>query len=140
MVDQSIDIKIKNKGENVGVLSISSELSNSMEKKFENVEPKIVKGMKFNNIKMDDYLDTKTPIQYCDLPSHKTNIFLLEETEYTLSFVSNKKFNKDEIKVFDYLEKHSHGKSNIRFAHKNDVWICNVNFRGYVGKTFIDRG
>ena len=138
MIDQSIDIKIKNKGEIVGDLSISSRLNDSMEKKFENIKSKKVKGMTFKHIEKDYHLDTKTPIQYCDLPEHKTNIFLLEETDYTLSFVSNKKFNNDEINVFDYLEKHSHGKSNIRFAHKKDVWICNVNFRGYAGKTFID--
>ena len=138
MVDQSIDVVIKNKDEIMGVLSISSKLSDNICDKYQDIGSKKINGMDFKNIEKDYNLDKITPIQYCVLPSYSTSIFLLEETEYTLSFVASKNFKKGDIKVFDYLKTHNHGKSQMAFTHRNDVWIANINFRSYVGKTFID--
>ena len=138
MVEQSINVKIKTKKEVLGTLTISSNVNIQLYNKFKEIESKKIKGMVFNNIEKDFALDTYTPIQYCVLPSYSTNIFLLEETEYTFSFIPSKFVNIGELKVFNYLSDHSHGKSNIRFIHLNNVWIANVNFRGFAGKTFID--
>ncbi|WP_296879132.1 DUF2357 domain-containing protein [uncultured Methanobrevibacter sp.] len=138
MVEQSINIKIKTKEEVLGTLTISSNVNMQLDNKFKDIGSKKIKGIVFNNIEKDFALDTYTPIQYCVLPSYSTNIFLLEETEYTFSFIPSKFVNIGELKVFNYLSDHSHGKSNIRFIHLNNVWIANVNFRGFAGKTFVD--
>lgn len=139
MIEQSIHVKIKTKEGILGTLKISSDINSELDNKFKSIETKKVKGMTLNNIKKDYALDTYTPIQYCVLSSYSTDIFLLEETEYTFSFELNKKItNLDKLEVFDHLRKHVHGRSNFRFSHLKDVWIANVNFRGFAGKTFIN--
>ena len=139
MIDQSINVEIKTKEGTLGTLKIASTINSQLESYFCDIESKKVKGMVLENIRKDQVLDILTPIQYCVLPSHLTDFFLLEETEYTFSFISNSQFaNDDKLKVFDFLMDHSHGKSEIYFSHINDVWIANVNFRSFVGKTFID--
>lgn len=139
MVDQSINVEIKTKMGTLGTLKIASTINTQLESYFCDIESKKVKGMVLENIKKDHVLDISTPIQYCVLPLHLTDFFLLEETEYTFSFISNSQFaNDDKLKVFDFLMDHSQGKSEFYFSHINDVWIANVNFRSFVGKTFID--
>lgn len=136
MVKQKIEINVRDINETLGKLSITSFVDSNY--KFEDIRPKKIEGMLFYNISEDFSLDTKTPIQYCVSQSYSTPIFLLEETEYTFSFISDKNINKEDILVFNYLKNHRHGKSNMIFTNLNDVWIANVNFRGFAGKTFID--
>lgn len=139
MIEQSINAKIKNKEEIVGTLKIASKINTPLDERFNGIENKKVKGKILKNIKKDSTLDTYTPIQYCVLPSYATQFFLLEETEYVFSFELNKKFtNIDKLKVFEHLDNHKHGKSNITITTLDNAWVANVNFRGFAGKTFID--
>lgn len=139
VLEQKIEIKIENNNFEFGTLLISSKIKTESENEFSNIESKSITGMSFEYIEKDYILNNTTPIQYCPLTSHSTDIFLLEETEYNISFIANEKLNcLDEIVTFDYLKQHSFGESNISFNHWNNIWFANVNFRGYVGKTFID--
>lgn len=138
-IKQNVLMKVKYNDQEVGTLSISSEIKSEYEKDFINIEPKNVKRMNLEHIKRDDNLDNTTPIQYCPTTIHLNDIFLLEETEYTIKFVVNKNFErKKELKVFDHFKQHNLGRSEFKFNHEGNVWFCNVNFRGFAGKTFID--
>lgn len=139
VLEQKIEINIENNNLELGTLLISSKIKTELENDFSNIKPKNIKGMSFEYIEKDYIINNTTPIQYCPLTSHSTDIFLLEETEYNISFIANEKLNcMDEIVAFDYLKQHSFGESNISFNHWHNIWFANVNFRGYVGKTFID--
>ena len=130
VLEQKIEIKIENNNLEFGTLLISSKIKTESENEFSNIESKSIKGMSFEYIEKDYILNNTTPIQYCPLTSHSTDIFLLEETEYNISFIANEKLNcLDEIVAFDYLKQHSFGESNISFNHWNKIWFANVNFR-----------
>ena len=140
VVEQKIEIKINDDKENfLGTLSISSKIKGELQDTFVDIKSKKIKGMLLEHIGKDIKLNNYAPIQYCPLTAYSTDIFLLEETEYLISFVVNKNLpNKDDLIVFDYLKKNSEGKGNFSFNRLNDVWLANINFRGFAGKTFID--
>ena len=137
--EQKIEIKLKDKETYVGTLSITSKIKGEYQDIFSDIEPKKIKGMLLEYIGKDTELNNYAPIQYCPLSKYSTDIFLLEETEYLISFVVDKNLpNKDKLKIFDYLKRNSGGKGDFSFNHLNDVWFANINFRGFAGKTFID--
>lgn len=139
VVKQKIEIKLKDNGRFLGTLSISSTIKEELQDNFVDIKPKKIKGMILEHIKKDKELNNYAPIQYCPLVTYSTNIFLLEETEYLISFVVNKNLsNKHELNIFNHLKRNSEGKGNFSFNHLDDVWVANINFRGFAGKTFID--
>ena len=139
VVEQKIKIKIKDNEKFLGTLSITSQIKGELQKNFENIGPKKIKGMLLEHIGKDNKLNNYAPIQYCPLNSYSTDFFLLEETEYLISFVVNKNLpNKEQLNIFDYLKRNSASKINFNFNRLNDVWFVNINFRGFAGKTFID--
>lgn len=92
-----------------------------------------------NNIKTDSKLDDKTPIQYSKSCSDDfSNIFLLEETNYTLSFESeNNIFSNDEI-FFTLRNEFERQPLNMIDTHNKKFFTGLLNFHSYVGKTFLD--
>ena len=139
VVEQKIEIIVRYNDEEVGTLSISSKIKKESEDDFSTIKPQNVKGMLFEHIEKDHVLNNTTPIQYCPTTSHSTDIFLLEETEYNITFIVNEKFEgKNELNVFNHLKNHSERRRDIKFNHWNEVWFANVNFRSFAGKTFID--
>lgn len=139
VVKQKIEIKIKDKERFIGTLSITSKIKGELQDTFVAIEPKKIKGKLFEHIGKDKELNNYAPIQFCPLATYSTDIFLLEETNYLISFVVNKNLpNKEELIIFNHLKKNSEGKGNFSFNHLNDVWFANINFRGFAGKTFID--
>ncbi len=135
-VKQSIEVKFKD--EIVGTLTIKSKAPSFLDEKLKSVNPIKLANMTLTNITKDEKIDNYTPIQYCKLPTYTSSIFLLEETKYVLTFTVDKKINDEDLKVFSYLKNHEDSKSEFYFNHEKDVWIANINFRSYAGKSFID--
>ena len=135
-INQIIEVKFKDQIS--GRLTIKSKVPSFLEEKLKSTKPVKLQNMTLINISKDEKIDNYSPIQYCNLPTYNSNIFLLEETDYVLTFAIDKKYINEDLKVFNYLKNHKDSKSKFYFNHVNDVWIANINFRSYAGKAFID--
>lgn len=91
-----------------------------------------------DNVAIDTDIDDKTPIQYLKNTSNESvNIFLLEETNYTLSFESKfSNFSPDDV---FFTLKHFDNEVYSPIDTKNKKFFTGIlNFHSYVGKSFLD--
>lgn len=98
-------------------------------------------SLKLENIPIVDEPDNITPIQYCpDIGSNFAKLMFLEETEYQILFESS-----DVNATYDVLYSLTKINDNhfkpFRFSlgdTKNYKFAGTLNFRSYVGKSFLD--
>ena len=141
---QTVKIKVCDNEKLMGTLCISAD--NPFDSSLpEPVEPE--KNITLDNIHIEEEFDNYTPIQYCIIPNKSSNIYLLEETEYTIKFKAEPAFlNKSDISVLDKLknqkfpdEDDEKVKSKFTLEKVGDnYWYGNLNFKSYAGNIFID--
>lgn len=127
-IEQKIEICLKSKRRELGVFSISAPYNyiNSPTKKFNDI--------KLYNVP-ESTNSNKIPLQYQINPSEESaNIILLEETRYTIRFLSDEKL---EAIKFPSLE--NYGKDNFSKLSKDDnPFIGILNTGSFIGKSFFD--
>lgn len=138
MIEQKIIINLEDEFSNdLGTLTISS-IDPIREIKSVN---RVSNSLILENVDLVDEINNSTPIQYYDGGSQQfANIMLLEETEYQVLFESDdvnatyevlyslNKINKNHFKEFRFKLG-----DNTKFKLAGTL-----NFRSYVGKSFID--
>lgn len=91
-----------------------------------------------DNIPISTDIDNKTPIQYLkNISDESVNIFLLEETSYTLSFESKNSVFSNEDVFFSLKNFDNNVYSPIDTKNKR-FFTGLLNFHSYVGKSFLD--
>ena len=138
MIEQKVIIHLTDEDSNeLGVLSVSSmDYSSDRESSIN-----ISNSMSLNNISLVDEPDNLTPIQYWQNPTTNfANLMFLEETEYQILFES-----KDATASYDVLYSLTKMNSNhfkeFSFKLGDDKKyriVGTLNFRSYVGKSFLD--
>ena len=138
MIEQKIIIHLFDEdSKEMGILTISSIDYNS------NLESniKISSVLTLNNVLIVDEADNLTPIQYCEnISSNFANLMLLEETEYQVLFESDD-VNSDFDVLYSLTKINGRHFKQFRFSlgdHKKFKVAGNLNFRSYVGKSFLD--
>ena len=138
MIEQKVIIHLEDENSHeIGTLTVSSlDYRNDFESNIN-----ISQSLMLENIPIVDEPDNLTPIQYCpDIGANFAKLMLLEETEYQILFES-----RDASASFDVL--YSLTKINdthfkpFRFSlgdNKNYKIAGTLNFRSYVGKSFLD--
>ena len=138
MIEQKVIIHLTDEDSNeLGVLSVSSMDYSSDRESYINIS----NSMSLNNISLVDEPDNSTPIQYWQNPTTNfANLMFLEETEYQILFES-----KDATASYDVLYSLTKMNSNhfkeFSFKLGDDKKyriVGTLNFRSYVGKSFLD--
>ena len=138
MIEQKIIIKLTDEELNeFGTLTVNALDYNNADESNNNIQHSI----SLINVPTVDEPDNVTPMQYCpDIDANFANLMLLEETEYQILFES-----KDPIANYDIL--YSLTKINDNYFKEfrfdlgdNDNYKIagTLNFRSYVGKSFLD--
>lgn len=132
-MEQIITINLRN---NNGKISISTKTFQ------EYSDSKPNHNISLKNIPTDEDFNNYSSINYFTNPSYEfANIILSEETEYQLTFESNKKFNEKDIfptLKYDKFEFQPFTHIQIPQNDNNTIYVGILNFKGFVGKTFID--
>lgn len=126
----------------IGTFIIAKELKNEdFPEEFEfNPDDDIT----LKNIPIVDSPSDKNPIEYCEKPLNDfANIMILEATDYNVQFVFNDKVKQDsKIKEEDIFYTFKNGNFTIppynNFLNDSHIFGGFLNFKSYVGKTFID--
>ena len=138
MIEQKVIIHLTDEDSNeLGVLSVGSMDYSSDRASYINIS----NSMSLNNISLVDEPDNSTPIQYWQNPTTNfANLMFLEETEYQILFES-----KDATASYDVLYSLTKMNSNhfkeFSFKLGDDKKyriVGTLNFRSYVGKSFLD--
>ena len=138
MIEQKVIIHLTDEDSNeLGVLSVSSMDYSSDRESYINIS----NSMSLNNISLVDGPDNSTPIQYWQNPTTNfANLMFLEETEYQILFES-----KDATASYDVLYSLTKMNTNhfkeFSFKLGDDKKyriVGTLNFRSYVGKSFLD--
>ena len=138
MIEQKVIIHLIDENSlEIGTLTVSSLDYNG--KVSSNIN--ISDSLTLINIPIDDKVDNVTPIQYCpDIGANFSNLMFLEETEYQILFESDDvdasynilysltKINDNHFKPFRF----------ILGDDKRYKIAGTLNFRSYVGKSFLD--
>ncbi|MBQ6099852.1 MAG: DUF2357 domain-containing protein [Methanobrevibacter sp.] len=134
MIEQKVIIQLTDEDLNeLGTLTVSSiDYRGDLES---NVN--ISHFIALENVPIVDEPDNLTPIQYCpNIGANFAKLMFLEETEYQILFES--KVSEDNLDVLYSLTKinDNHFKP-FRFS-LDDKILGTLNFRSYVGKSFLD--
>ncbi|WP_298499389.1 DUF2357 domain-containing protein [uncultured Methanobrevibacter sp.] len=134
MIEQRVIIQLTDEDLNeFGTLTVSSlDYRGDSESKVN-----ISQSMTLKNVPIVDKPDNLTPIQYCpNIGANFAKLMFLEETEYQILFES--KGSEDNLDVLYSLTKinDNHFKP-FRFS-LDDKILGTLNFRSYVGKSFLD--
>ena len=130
MSDQSVEIPLYSKGEELGVLKITA--NSFREFSFSSFK---VNSLNCSNIKDFGYPDNETPIQFCDLGNGPC-LMLLEETSYQIIF--NPSDIAQEVVVIPEISE-QHDSVFEPFKLFNETMKGGVlNFHSYAGKSFFD--
>ena len=138
MIEQKVIIRLEDENSNeMGTLTVSS-LDYRGNEEF-NI--KISNLITLDNVALVDEPDNQTPIQYCpNMEANFAKLMFLEETEYQVLFES-----EDVDAAFDVLYSLTKINDNhfkkFRFSlsdNKNYKVAGTLNFRSYVGKSFLD--
>ena len=138
MIEQKIIIQLTDEDFNeLGTLTVSAIDYKSGDKSNGNIQ----NFMSLINVPTVDEPDNVTPIQYCpDIGANFAKLMFLEETEYQILFES-----KDANSTYDVLYSLTKINTNhfkeFRFDlgdNKNYKIAGTLNFRSYVGKSFLD--
>jgi len=122
-------IKIKAFGENddyLGLFTISckdKEEYSSKTDEFDNIT--------LENIPIIEDIDDINPILYSKIAINRVNIFLLEATQYEVSFEPHKE-DLEAFSLFNYEN------SPLNLLNAPNIKVGILNFNSYVGKTFFD--
>ena len=138
MIEQKVIIHLTDEDSNeIGTLTVSSlDYVGDFESNIN-----ISQSLRLVNIPIVDEPDNMTPIQYCpDIGANFAKLMFLEETEYQILFESNNaKSNYDVLYSLTKIND-THFKP-FRFTlgdDKNYKIAGTLNFRSYVGKSFLD--
>ena len=140
---QTVKIKVCDNEKLMGTLSISA--NNPFDSSLPEFDAE--KNITIENIHIDEEFDPYTPIQYCIIPNKSSNIYLLEETEYSIKFEATQDFlEKNDISVLNKLknqkfpdEEDEKVKSKFTLEKVGEnYWIGSLNFKSYAGNIFID--
>jgi hypothetical protein len=138
MIEQKVIIYLTDENSSeIGTLTVSSL---DYKGNFES-DINISKSLTLTNVPTVDEPDNTTPIQYCpDIGANFANLMFLEETEYQILFESG-----DVDAAYDILYSLTKMNDNhfkpFRFSlgdNKNYKIAGTLNFRSYVGKSFLD--
>ena len=138
MIEQKVIIHLTDEDSNeLGVLSVSSmDYSSDRESSIN-----ISNSMSLNNISLVDEPDNSTPIQYWQNPTTNfANLMFLEETEYQILFES-KDTNASYDVLYSLTKMNSNHFKEFSFKlgdNKKYRIVGTLNFRSYVGKSFLD--
>ena len=142
-MNQIIQKKVfHNDGTFIGTFKITKELKNeAFPEEFEfNLDDETT----LKNIPIVDSPSDKNPIEYCENPLNDfANIMILEATDYNVQFVFNEEIKQDsKIKDDDIFYTFKNGNFSIppynNFLNDSHIFGGFLNFKSYVGKTFID--
>ena len=138
MTEQKIVIGLED--ENSNVLGTLTVIAIDF-REYSEPDINVSNSLKLENIQIVDEPDNITPIQYCpDIGSNFAKLMFLEETEYQILFESS-----DVNATYDVLYSLTKINDNhfkpFRFSlgdTKNYKFAGTLNFRSYVGKSFLD--
>ena len=141
-MNQIIQKVFHNDGTFIGTFKITKELKNeAFPEEFEfNLDDETT----LKNIPIVDSPSDKNPIEYCENPLNDfANIMILEATDYNVQFVFNEEIKQDsKIKDDDIFYTFKNGNFSIppynNFLNDSHIFGGFLNFKSYVGKTFID--
>ena len=138
MIEQKVIINLKDKfSNNIGTLTLSS-IDPIRESESSH---KISDNFVLENIDLVDEVDNSTPIQYYRKESSQfSHLMLLEETEYQILFESND-VNASYDVLCSLVEINESHFKRFRFNlgdNKKFKVAGTLNFRSYVGKSFLD--
>ena len=126
-MNHSIKIKAFDEDDNyLGLFTISCndrEEDSSQKEELDNIS--------LENIPIIEDIDNTSPILYSKISINGVNIFLLEATQYQVSFEPNKK-NLEAFTLFKYEN------SPLDLMNVPGFYGGFLNFTNYVGKTFFD--
>ena len=88
-------------------------------------------NISLENIPIINNIDNINPILYSKIAINGVNIFLLEATQYEVSFKSDKK-DLEAFSLFKYKN------SPLSLLEESNLYGGFLNFTSYVGKTFFD--
>lgn len=132
-MEQKIEIDAFSGEEKLGTFTISCDTYLPIKKsKF------IGANIRLTNVPIVEEMDNKTPIQFLENNLNGSKILLLEEKQYDVSFEFFS--NKYNLSVFNSLlnDKSEYKPLNLINSPHKDLLVGNLNFKSYVGKTFID--
>ena len=138
MIEQKVIIHLTDEDSSeIGTLTISS-LDYRGDYKF---NKNISNSLSLVNIPIVDEPDNLTPIQYCpDIGVNFAKLMFLEETEYQVLFES-KDVNSNYDILYSLIKINDNHFKEFRFDlgdKKNFKIAGTLNFRSYVGKSFLD--
>ena len=126
-MNHSIKIKAFDEDDNyLGLFTISCndrEEDSSQKEELDNIS--------LENIPIIEDIDNTSPILYSKIAINNVNIFLLEATQYQVSFEPNEK-DLEGFSLFKYEN------SPLTFMNVAGFYGGFLNFTNYVGKTFFD--
>lgn len=122
--------------EDNGKITLSTETPN------EYPHRNIKNNISLINVPITNNYKTNSNIIYFTNPKHEsTNLMLLEETTYQLTFESKKKFDYNDIFYnlkYDDFETIPFSENKLPKNNNSTFYTGTLNFKGFVGKTFIN--
>ena len=134
MIEQKVIINLVDKDfSQIGTLTVSSLDYTGDYKSNINIS----NDLTLENVPIVDEPDNITPIQYCpDIGTNFAKLMFLEETEYQILFESKgTKANYDVL--YSLIKINPNYFKQFRFNLEDKI-IGTLNFRSYVGKSFLD--
>lgn len=137
MIEQKVIIELTDENLNeFGTLTVSS-----IDYKSNSESNGYINNLLLENIPTVEEPDNETPIQYCpDIGVNFAKLMFLEETEYQILFESNDAKATFEV-LYSLTKINDNHFKEFRFAlgdNKNYKIAGTLNFRSYVGKSFLD--
>lgn len=132
-VKQKIEIAVlANDGRDLGTLEIKCDEYVHLNEN--DIANRNISNMLLTNVPLN--FDNKTPIIYYENNSYEfANLMLLEAKEYQIIFKSKV---DEALDVFHTLKQKYNIKAFKPFTITNNVYAGTLNFKSFVGKTFID--